>query len=187
MHLTVHDTSEKLPSRHQPTEEPMQTALTEELLANLGRAVVAAANLEGALSMVAGVCLDRNGLEVLGKPGEPLRAARASLAVMTDDQRKLFTSAIDAAETALRERHGLFHAMWMDQGETGPLPQVLRLRMRDFATMPTDATDILAVVDHLNEATRTLASLLTDLINGRLGPKLYLQRPSAQTATLVDS
>jgi len=77
--------------------------------------------------------------------------------------------------------------MWMDQGETGPLPQVLRLRMRDFATMPTDATDILAVVDHLNEATRTLASLLTDLINGRLGPKLYLQRPSAQTATLVDS
>jgi len=141
---------------------------SDEVLASLGRVMVKAAQLEGALGTVAGERLGLNMIDVLGKPGKSLRAARRAVDLMPEEDRHLFIPHIERAAELLARRHLFVHALWVDTQDDQGMPRPLAIHMRTFTRTPIEAPALNDFARQLGDAYTSLIELLTDQINGRL-------------------
>ncbi|MGP0024069.1 MAG: hypothetical protein ACLPKE_12035 [Streptosporangiaceae bacterium] len=140
------------------------TEFSSDLLSALGRVVINSAGLEAALGVLAGERLDLNAMDVLGRPGVALKEARRATETMNQDAQILFTAAIDEAETLLRYRHKLIHAMWVQSDEEN-LPEPVVIHMRTFEHIAVMAEGIDQFAHDLEKCRNRLIGLLTSLIN----------------------
>ncbi|MBX6723498.1 MAG: hypothetical protein IRY92_09725 [Dactylosporangium sp.] len=99
--------------------------LTDQELARIGRITVSASGLEAALSILSTRILSIPFFDILGKTGEPLRAARRALEEMDYADRLVIEPCVNVAEQLLQERHKVVHALsGFQPHDSGPSSRV---------------------------------------------------------------
>ena len=142
------------------------TELPDQILADLGRVVIKAADLESALGILAGQAHDLNMMDVLGRPGGALRAARRAVDDMPEADRQYFSPWIKRATELLTRRHLFIHAMW-GMAPANETPGIFAIHMRTFAHTPIDGPTLQVFAEELTEVYGGIIHLLTAKINGR--------------------
>lgn len=143
------------------------TDLPDKILTDLGRVVIKAADLESALGVLAGHTHGLNMMDVLGRPGGALRAARRAVDDMQEAERQYFSPWIERAAELLTRRHLFVHAMWGSIAHATETPSILAIHMRTFTHTPVDGPTLQSFIDDLTETRRAIVHLLIAKINGR--------------------
>jgi hypothetical protein len=104
-----------LRSEHSPTGggDNGMNQLPDDVVSAVGRLTIAAADLEFVLAWIGADQAGGNAVEVLGKPGEPLRAARGSVEFAAARYREAFLPVTDQAAELLIRKHLVVRAMWL--------------------------------------------------------------------------
>ncbi|AGL20006.1 hypothetical protein [Actinoplanes sp. N902-109] len=94
--------------------------LAVETLAAIGRMTVAATELEHLLAWIGADRAGGDAAALFAVPGEPLRAARASVDFAPPGHRELMRAYVEASATQLAQAQTALRAMWQENGRRDP-------------------------------------------------------------------
>lgn len=151
----------------QATEDGYILEVPAEVVHAIGRVTIAAGDLEVVLAVISAEQTQENTFVILAKPGEPLRAARRSVASMTSPYREAYLPALEHAAELLAKRHSVVHALLINESAGQPLECWTFLHYRTSDRHPADPGTLDQLATQLRETRARLVHVLTAQINHR--------------------
>jgi hypothetical protein len=109
-----------------------------EVVNAIGRVTLAAGDLEVVLAVISAGQTQENTFVILAKPGEPLRAARRSVAATASPYREAYLPALERAAELLAKRHSVVHVLLINETVDQPLEGWAFLHYRTYDRHPAD-------------------------------------------------
>ena len=138
-----------------------------EVVNAIGRVTIVAGELEVVLAVIGADQTQGNTFVILAKPGEPLRAARRSVASMASPYKESYLPALERAAELLAKRHSVVHALLINESSGQPLEGWTFLHYRTYDRHPADPGTLDQLVTQLRETRARLVHILTAQINHR--------------------
>jgi hypothetical protein len=154
--------------RPSPTmEDGRVLGIPAELIHAIGRVTIAAGELELVLAAVSATQTRENAFVILAKPGEPLRAARRSMALMVSPYREEFLPVLERAAELLAKRHSVVHAMLINESPARTAEDWTFLHYRTYKRYPADPSTLDQLATEILEIRARLLHILSAQINNR--------------------
>jgi hypothetical protein len=151
----------------QAAEEGHILEVPAEVVHAIGRVTLAAGDLEVVLAVISAEQTQENTFVILAKPGEPLRAARRSVASTASPYREAYLPALERAAELLAKRHSVVHALLINETAGQPLQGWTFLHYRTYDRHPADPDTLDQLATQLLETRARLVHILTAQINHR--------------------